>query len=96
MLYGREMWCLTENEKEVLRKTERAMVRAISGGKVADKKTIEKQIAVLGLKKLQIDWEKQECVATSMLQTTKQKSPTAVLTYKPNGIYESSYHDRRD
>ena len=34
--------------------------------------------------------------ATSMLQTTSQKSTTAVLTYKRNEIYESSYHDRSD
>ena len=34
--------------------------------------------------------------ATSMLQTTSQKSTTAVLTYKRNEIYDSSYHDRSD
>ena len=34
--------------------------------------------------------------ATSMLQTTSQKSTTAVLTYKRNEIYKSSYHDRSE
>ena len=37
-----------------------------------------------------------DIVATSMFQTTNQKSPTAVLTYILSGIYESSYHDRSD
>ena len=34
--------------------------------------------------------------ATSMLQTTSQKSTTAILSYKRNEIYKSSYHDRSD
>ena len=34
ILYGSETWCLKENEKAILRRTERAMVRAISGQKV--------------------------------------------------------------
>ena len=38
-----------ENEKAILRRTERAMVRAMSSQKVVDKKT-EEQINMLGLK----------------------------------------------
>ena len=33
MLYGSETWCLKENEKAILRRTERAMVRAMCGQK---------------------------------------------------------------
>ena len=31
MLYGSETWCLRENEMVVLRRTERAIVRAMCG-----------------------------------------------------------------
>ena len=45
ILYGSETWCLKENEKAILRRTERAMVRAMCGQKVVDRKT-----DMLGLK----------------------------------------------
>ena len=35
-------------------------------------------------------------MSTKMLQTTNRKLPTAMLTYKRNEIYESSYYDRSD
>ena len=35
-------------------------------------------------------------MSTKMLQTTNRKSPTALLTYKLNGISESSYRDSSD
>ena len=41
-LYGNEAWCLKENKKAVLRRMERAMVRAMCGQKVVDSKTTEK------------------------------------------------------
>ena len=50
ILYGSETWCLKENEKAILRRTERAMVRAMCGQKVVCRKTIEKQKDMLGLK----------------------------------------------
>ena len=50
ILYGSETWCLKENEKAILRRTERAMVRAICGRKVVDRKTTDEQIDMLGLK----------------------------------------------
>ena len=50
MLYGSETWCLKENEKAILRRTERAMVRAMCGQKVVDRKTNEEQMDMLGLK----------------------------------------------
>ena len=31
ILYGSEAWCLNENEKSILRKTEKAIVRAMCG-----------------------------------------------------------------
>ena len=50
ILYGSETWCLKENEKAILRKTERAMVRAMCGQKVVDRNTTEEQMDRLGLK----------------------------------------------
>ena len=41
MLYGSETWCLRENEMALLRRTERAMVRAMSGAKLMEKKRTE-------------------------------------------------------
>ena len=38
MLYGSETWCLRENEMVILRRTERAMVRAMRGTKLMEKK----------------------------------------------------------
>ena len=55
MLYGSETWCLKENEKAILRRTERAIVRAMYGQKVVDNKTTEEQMEMLGLKET-IDW----------------------------------------
>ena len=49
ILYGSETWCLKENEKAILRRTERAMVRTMCGQKVVDRKTTE-QMDMLGLK----------------------------------------------
>ena len=51
ILYGSETWCLKENEKAFLRRTERAMLRAMCGQKVVDKKTTEEQMDMLGLRK---------------------------------------------
>ena len=51
MLHGNKTWCLKENEKAILRKTERAMCSQ----KVVDRKTAEEQMDVLGLKEA-IDW----------------------------------------
>ena len=51
ILYGSETWCLKENEKAILRRTEKAMVRAMCGQKVVDRKMIEEQMDMLGLKK---------------------------------------------
>ena len=36
MLYGSETWCLRENEMAVLRRSERAMVRAMCGAKLME------------------------------------------------------------
>ena len=50
ILYGSETWCLKENEKAILRRTERAMVRAMCGQKVVNRKMTEEQRDMLGLK----------------------------------------------
>ena len=44
ILHGSEAWCLKENEKAVLRRTERAIVRAMFGQKVVYRKTTEEQM----------------------------------------------------
>ena len=49
------MWCPKENEKAILRRTERAMVKAMCSQKVFDRKTTEEQMDMLGLKET-IDW----------------------------------------
>ena len=46
MLYGSETWCLGENEMAILRRTERAMVRAMCGAKLMEKKRTEDLMAV--------------------------------------------------
>jgi len=38
MLYGSETWCLKEKKIGILRRTERAMMRAMCGVKLIDKK----------------------------------------------------------
>ena len=55
ILYGSETWCLKENEKAILGRTKRAMVRAMCGQKIVDRKTTEKQMDMLGLKET-IHW----------------------------------------
>ena len=50
ILYGSEAWCLKENEKAILSRTRRAMVRAMCGQKVVDRKTTKERMDMLGLK----------------------------------------------
>ena len=45
-----EVCCLKENEKAILRRTERSMVKAMCGQKVIDKKTTKEWMDMLGLK----------------------------------------------
>ena len=52
ILYPSEAWSLKENEKAILRRTERIMVRTICGQKVVYRKTIEEQMGMLRLGKL--------------------------------------------
>ena len=49
ILYRNETWCQKENENAFLR-TERATVKATCGQKVVDRKTIEEQMDMWGLK----------------------------------------------
>ena len=50
MLYGSEMWCLRENEMAILRRTEKAMMRAICKVKVIEKRTNQELMSLLNLK----------------------------------------------
>ena len=50
ILYESEAWCLKKNEKAILRRTERAMMRAMCSQKVVDRKIIEEHMNMLGLK----------------------------------------------
>ena len=38
MLYGSEAWCLREKEMTILRRTERAMIQAMCGVKLLDRR----------------------------------------------------------
>ena len=49
MLYGSETCCLREKEMGILRRTERAVVRAMCGAKLADRKNAEDMMDMLGL-----------------------------------------------
>ena len=50
ILYGSETWCLKEMEKTILRRTERAMVRAMCSQKVVNRKMTEVWMDMLGLR----------------------------------------------
>ena len=58
MLYGSETWCLRENEMAILRRTERAMVRAMCGAKLMEKKRTEDLMEMLGLKETMVQMPK--------------------------------------
>ena len=40
-MYGSETWCLGENKMALLRRTQRAMARAMCGVKLMDKKGLD-------------------------------------------------------
>ena len=48
--YGSEAWCLRETELAILRRTERAMIRAMCGVKLLDRRTSEELMDMLGIK----------------------------------------------
>ena len=50
-LYSSETWCSKENKKSNLKENERAMVGAMCGQKVVDRKMTEEQMDMLGLRK---------------------------------------------
>ena len=58
MLYGSKTWCLRENEIAILRRTERAMVRAMCGAKLMEKKKTEDLMEMLGLKETVVQMAK--------------------------------------
>ena len=49
ILYGSEAWCLKESEIGILRRTERSMVRAVSGVKLKDREEFKDLMLMLGL-----------------------------------------------
>ena len=59
MLYGSETWCLRENQIAILRRTERAMVRAMCGAKLREKKRTEDLMEMLGLKETVVQMQRQ-------------------------------------
>ena len=58
MLYGSETWCLRENEMVILRRTERAMVRAMCGAKLMERRRTEDLMEMLGLKETVVQMAK--------------------------------------
>ena len=50
MLYGSEEWCLSEKEMAILRRTERAMIQAMCGVKLLDRRNSEELMGMLGIK----------------------------------------------
>ena len=59
MLYGSATWCLRENQIAILRRTERAMVRAMCGAKLREKKRTEDLMEMLGLKETVVQMQRQ-------------------------------------
>ena len=51
MLYGSEAWCLREKDMAILKRTERAMIRAICGVKLLDQRNSEELMDMLGIHK---------------------------------------------
>ena len=50
MLYGSEAWCLRENERAILRRKERSIVRAMCSVKLMDKRNTAELMDMLRLK----------------------------------------------
>ena len=50
MLCGSEAWCLREKEMTILRETERAMIQAMCGVKLLDRRNSEELMDMLGIK----------------------------------------------
>ena len=50
MLYGSETWYLRENEMAILRRTEKAMIRAICEDKIIEKRRSQELMSLFGLK----------------------------------------------
>ena len=50
MLYEREAWCLREKEMAILRRTERAMTRAMCSVKLLNRRNSEELMNMLGIK----------------------------------------------
>ena len=49
MLYGSEAWCLREKGMAILRRTERAMIRAMCGVTLLDRRNSEELMDMLGI-----------------------------------------------
>ena len=58
MLYGSETWCVRENEMAFLRRTQRAMVRAVCDAKLMERKRTEDLMEMLGLKETVVQMAK--------------------------------------
>ena len=58
MLYGSETWCLRENEMAILKRTERAVVRAMCGVKLMERRRTEDLMEMLGLKEQWFRWQR--------------------------------------
>ena len=50
MLYESDTWCLREIEMEILRRTEKAIIRAMCGVKLIEKRRIQELMSLLSLK----------------------------------------------
>ena len=50
MLYGSEAWCLREKEMAILRRTERALIRAMCGVKLLDRRNSDNLMDMSGIK----------------------------------------------
>ena len=48
-MYGIETWCLLKKEMAILKRNERAMIKAICGVKLIEKRSVQEVTDLLGL-----------------------------------------------
>ena len=74
MLYGSEAWCLTEKDMAILRRTEKAMIRAMCCVKLLDRRNSEELMDMFGIKESSDRMAKEAvCGGTVMFSGTKIK-----------------------
>ena len=88
MLFGSEVWCLRQNELDILKRTETTMVRAICGVKLSDRFKSKSLIDRLGFKKTSESLAKASGVRwfCHVMRRDEGNVLRKVLTFKIDGL----------